>query len=295
MNLRNTAISAKKLLLDPGVVFQCANIFAFIISGNLSAVIAAMASTVVVGIVSYSNQNPLASSTQFFERAGNYFPQCVRNQFTEALRVNGWSVLIPTLIIAESALAQGISATAILPMIAGTVASGSFVATSTVCKKIQTDSAIGWLKAITNPAVHWSIGYTALGLAAGGGLSLFAHISDHIPALVMTSLGIATTTSSAVGLTQHKFSNPASPFMTLVHGTDINAGVALFTGNFISVANMLCAGTGEFLVGMHVHRNRSAPVSIKAGPDTFFRRLECYINWPLRLVDRYDQRHRAKL
>ena len=79
---------------------------------------------------------------------------------------------MPILIIMASVLATGFTAAALLPMVAGAFfSSGGFVATSDRCKRIQADpDAKGWLKVLTNPAVHWNIGYAALGLVAGGGL-----------------------------------------------------------------------------------------------------------------------------
>jgi hypothetical protein len=298
-----------KAILNPGVLFPIANIFAFWGSGIIPAALAAAGTAVVATAVSYANNNPESRLAVFFRDKGKNFPKFLKDQFSHPLRVNAWGVLAPTLAIAISAVTTGgITAAALLPMIAGTFfSSGSFAATSETCNRIQKDpKAKGWKKAITNPAVHWSVGYAALGLAAGGGAKLLLKPLSNIPALVMTALGITTTTASAMGLMRHKFSNPASPFMMLVNGTLINATAAVLTLNFNSVANMLCACSGEFMVGADVHRQQVSSPQAKAKTDkpktdksvpimssfdlakqeTTFRKVEYILNWPLRVSDR---------
>ena len=140
------------------------------------------------------------------------------------------------------------------------------------------------------------------------GYSLFTHMSSHIPALITTGLGVGMTTLSTIGLVRRKFSDPASPFMILAHGTVINAGVAVATGNFIGVANMLCAGLGQGLVGASAHHEQSLapqpstealkqPEVMKefkaAKRGMFFRNLEYIVDWPVRLMDRYSRPRRT--
>ena len=313
--MKQTFHTLRKVILNPGVIFPIANIFAFIASGNPVAVIASIVTTFVAGVASYVKNYPQSHIAHFFHNKAKYAPKFIRALLSDPLRINAFGLLISTLAIAVTTLVLGFAPAAFLPMVAGIFfSSGSFIATSDLCKRIQEDATIkGWLKPMTNPAVHWSVGYAALGLASGGGFSLLLHPSSNIPAIITTGLGITTTTLSSVGLARQKFSNPASPFMALVHGTAINASVALATGNFCNVANMLCAGLGEGIIGVDIHRQRSS--LLQSSPDVVtsqaiqpspvinkfktakrqitFRTFEYALNWPLRLVDRHDQKRQS--
>jgi hypothetical protein len=273
-----TANPVAKVLLDPGVAFPLfANIPAFVESGSREAVVAAGAAAGIAVAASIAHQYPKLAFAKAARWAGQRLPKIVRNQFVNPLRVNGWTLLAPTLAVA-------VTTGSILPIIAGSVfSSGSFAATNEQCQAIQNNpEKTGVIKIMTCPAIHWGVGYSALGIMAGG-------------LNVETVLGIATTASSSVGLVLNRFSNPASPFMILVHATAMNAMNAAVHGNWWGVANMAGAGLGEFLVGRMFNRREASRTVM---PTTFseFRQADILgkmevMNWPLRLMDRSGRRN----
>ena len=269
-----------KVLVNPGVVFSIANIPCFVQSDSSTAVVAAVATAIVAVGVNAAHQYPNLSFARAARWVGQRIPKIIDRQFDDALRVDGWTLLAPTLAVAATtqkwlSIGSGLF-----------FSSGNFVATNSRCQAIQQDPEAGGLtRAATCPAVHWGIGYSLLGILAGG-------------YNLQTALGILTTASSSAGFLLKKFTNPASPYMILVHATAINAVNAGLQGNKWGVIHMVLAGTGEFLAGRivhNIHRN-SQPASqpstvsveksrLSRGLDKCFGGLEL-MNWPLRVMDR---------
>jgi hypothetical protein len=260
---------ALRILIDPGVVYPLANIAAFVQSGSRLAVYLAIATTLLAVFVSIAHLSPELQWVRDARAIGRRLPAYVSRQFESALRVNAWTLLIPTIAVAFTTQRW-------LPMGAGAVFSfGAFLATNPRYAVLQQDDSMrGVLKVITCPAIYWGIGYAFLGIMAGG-------------YNLETALGIATVALSTIGLILGAFSNPSTPYLILVHATLVNAANAAYRGNWWGVTNMILIGAAELLVARLVYRAQEEPVpsdrSVKRPYGAFFGWLGI-MNWPLRFL-----------
>ncbi len=286
--------TAVHLLKDPGVLFAGANVFAFSQSGNaLALAIAVGTFFLAAGESCLREGHPLRVMSS---RLVSKMPkELAGDPGSGALRINAYGVLAAGLL----SLASG----AVLPGIAGVAfATGSFFASSGKHVEIQRDHFIkGVKKACTNPAVFYGIGYAMIGLMAGGGLDLltFPVPPEHLPALITTSLGVAVTTLSTVGLTLGKFKNPAAPFMAVSLGSCINVLAGVASGNALGVINTGLAALGEARLGyMNFIADRARYATISAGhtvSDRFFGFVSDALVLPLRRFDSYLEARRNRL
>lgn len=234
-----------KLVKDPGVLFSAANIFAFSQSGNVAVLSIAVATFALAADQCCRHDN--ADKTrprQLVGRLVSLLPEAMKGDpNSAALRINAYGALAAGLL--------SLSSGAILPGIAGVAFStGNFLASSVWSQNIQRNPNIGGVKkALTNPAVHYGVGYAMIGLMAGGGLQLISAPLQHAPALITTTLGIGASTLSSIGLTLGKFKNPAAPFMTVAFGGIINTTSGILSGNYQGAVNNFIAMCGETRLG----------------------------------------------
>jgi len=223
----NIPTNLRKTVLDPGVLFSLANIFAFRQSHSVTVLFIALVT--------------FAAAVRFawLAACGGKISQ---NTWFTPMRANGCGVL--------AASVFSFTAGAVLPGIAGlgfTVF--SFLVASKRMNHLQNDpKASGWLKAALHPAIYCGIGYAMIGLMAGGGFRLLDDPLANVPALVMTCLGVGVTILSTIGLVSGSFQNPAAPFMAVALGTFINALAGIASGNILGTINNLLAMAGEIRV-----------------------------------------------
>lgn len=220
----------RKVFTDAGVLFSIANVFAFLQSDSFFA----KAFAIVIATMT------ITAAGMKWDKVIAPLPPFVRKQASSPLYINAWGGLTAGLF----SLAAG----SLLPGIAGLAfTTGNFLAVSRRIQNLQHDGkAEGWLKALTHPAIYFGVGYTMIGLMAGGGARLFADPFGNIPALIMTCLGVSAIALSTIGMISGAFPNPAAPFMAVVFGTFINIWAGIFSGNLIGAVNNFFAMSGEF-------------------------------------------------
>ena len=313
-DMKNTFL---KLVKDPGVLFSAANIFAFSQSGNVAALSIAVA-TFALAADQCCNQGKRNKSKprQWLGKVFSRLPSALKGDpENPALRINAYGVLAAGIL--------SLSSGAILPGIAGLAFStGNFLASSLWSQRIQRNPDIkGAKKVITNPAVHYGVGYAMIGLMAGGGFQLLRQPLHNIPALVTTSLGLTATSLSSVGLALGKFKNPAAPFMTVAFGGIINTMSGVLSGNYQGAVNNLLAICGETRLGQinfHAEKERQAQEktattegeafenndnspSTKKKSDASYKRVDAAFNFvsrqllrPLEALDSFVERRTKK-
>lgn len=230
-----------------------------------------------------------------------------------ALRINAWGIAVAAVFTGGVAFLTGGFDKALFPVLAGlSFAVGNYLGSSPHVTSIQKGErqATGLTRALTNPAVYYGLGYTNLGLLAGGGLALFFHPLSNVPALMTTALSIIFTLTSISGLMADKLKNPA-PFMFVAHGTALNVLSAILTGNILSALNNLCACHGEVKLGMILREKEpldadklvkndemtaSATAELQALSriqrssglvDRYYSGLSHVACWPVRAIDRH--------
>lgn len=297
--------------------FALANIFAFATSGSSLGVMLAIVTALLSWRAGLYATGKLSATPElrFFSAANKKLLGPEGRSENLALRINALGTAIAALSTGFVTIFAGGFDTALFPVLAGlSFAVGNYLGSSsnvTLIQKGERDAS-NITRALTNPAVHYGIGYTNLGLLAGGGLTLFVHPFANIPALVTTMLSIVITFTSIGGLLTDKIKNPA-PFMFVAHGTALNVLSAVFTGNILSVLNNMCACHGEVKLGLLLREKDASEnkelinkeelkVSVLADlrtlsslqqsagfVDQYYRGISHAACWPVRAIDRHKR------
>ena len=254
----------RRVLGNPGVLFALANVTAFLQSDSRPAVVAAFGSAAITILAQLAQAQPGGSLDRLGRHLGAGLPGFVRRQFASALRLNGWTLLAPTLAVA-------VTSHRVLPIGAGLAFSaGALVASSARCLALQSRPGVRpWVRVITHPTLYWGFGYAFLGLLGGGNN-------------LQTWVGIAVTAVSVIGLLGHRFGWPATPYVLLVYASALNALNAAVHGNAWGCLNMVLGGLGQWVIA---HGLAAPGEGVPAGRprfgDAFFRALDA-VNWPRR-------------
>ncbi len=209
----------RKVFLEPGALFAVAIFFAFLESGNTISIVLAgvnLVLTVVLSLQQNVRFSPLLLTASF---------TCVSGMF--ALGSGAWLAGCAGLFFST----------------------GNFLNCSPKIMLALQDPQVGSTrKAATHPAVYYAFGYCMTGLMAGGGAALFLHPIEHIPALVMVSLGVISIFFASLGLA-FGFLKATAPFWILAAGTAINALAGILAGNILGFINCLFSMLGELRLG----------------------------------------------
>jgi hypothetical protein len=223
----------RKLVLEPGVLFPIANVFTFLQSQDVFAIIIAIL-------------NVMLSVTLVFKKFSAFSP----------LRGTALLVLLSGLF----ALAGG----DVLPGVAGLAfATGNFLASHPENMASLHNRKIHLCRrAACHPAIYYGLGYSMIGLMAGGGMRLLTHPFDNRRALLMVSIGVATIFIAILGRT-FDLLEACIPFWILAAGTAINSLAGAVTGNFLGAGSCFFAMLGELRLGWMTHEiskmNRNRP------------------------------------
>ena len=218
--VRHVPISfLKKFCLEPGVLFPIANLFVFVQSDSRLAVGCAVV-------------NILMSGFALLDKRMNISP----------LRITAWMVLLSGL----SSFWSG----SLLPAFAGfSFAIGLFLnSTSSVMADLHNPILAARLKVLRHPALYYGLGYSIMGVMAGGGMRLFLHPLAHFSGLVMVGIGMTTIMISSFGLAINRMRS-ATPFWILAGGTAINVMAGLWSGNIVGATSCLFSMLGELRLG----------------------------------------------
>lgn len=240
MTKRLTAL--RQCLLDPGVIFPCANLFAFMQSHDLIAILLAVMNVVIsigASLFIKGDKRLLAFHPQ---RGRGVLIQFFADQLYSPLRIT-----------ALFALGAGFAAfvhDAFLPAMAGfAFGFGNWLASSPTIEKLKTAGRLhGWVSVLVHPAIYYGIGYSMTGLMAGGGIAILQHPDHNLAASLATALGITVTTLSSIGLVTGFF-NQAMPFWLVAGGSAINSIAGLLSGNIMGTVNCILSMFGELRLG----------------------------------------------
>jgi len=241
--MANPTTTLRQCILDPGVIFPCANLFAFLQSHDPLAITLATLNVVISIGASVFMEGDNRLLAHHPKRGRDLVIQFLADQLYSPLRI--------TALFALGAGCAAFIHNAPLPAMAGCAFGfGNWLASSPTVGTLRNSSMFKtWMSILVHPAIYYGIGYSMTGLMAGGGMAVLQHPEENLAATLATGLGITTTTLSSLGLVTGLF-NQATPFWIVAGGSAINSVAGLLSGNLIGAINCVLSMLGELRLGV---------------------------------------------
>jgi hypothetical protein len=207
--------SFARRFIDAGVFFPAANVCNFMQGGNLIADKVAIANLLCAFLLT-GKAPAIEVSTQKIQ---NSILKFILHDFTNPLRLTSYSAFIISCLLLASTI-QGSEAALFPSLAAFFFGIGNFIQSGPRITKFRSSlPARSVLKAITHPAIWYGLGYTATGIAIGGGMELLKAPFDHVIALLLTVIGIIEVIGFLGLMVSGTVANQAALFFGVAYGT----------------------------------------------------------------------------